>query len=124
MRTIAIVLLGLGISTGGEAQVRRASLTLTHSAAPEYTSGVMSSKAPGLTIVQTNVPTCEDGPIGTVILSATLGAGAGTILGFIAATGRGARSGFSRRTNITPYIAAGAILGAIVGNSSWQRRCG
>lgn len=120
MRTIAIVLLGLGISTGIEAQVQRASLTPAQRVAPEYTSGVVSSRAPA----PPNVPRCEDGPIGTVLLSATLGAGAGTILGFVAATGSGARSGFSRKTNITPYIAAGAILGAIVGRSSWQRRCG
>lgn len=120
VRFAAVVLGGLCFATGLEAQVQRTSLTSQGFAPPAYSPRLTPSPAPA----PLTMPTCEDGPVATVLLGAALGAGVGTIASLIVATGSGARSGFSKKTNAAPYIAAGAVLGAIVANSGWQRRCG
>jgi len=120
VRFVVIVLSSLCLATVAEAQVRRPSLTVPRFVQPAPTAGI----APSRDVPSLALPTCEDGPVPSVLLGAALGAGTGLIISLIAATRTGAESGFTKKTNVTPYVAVGAILGAVVANSSWQRRCG
>src|SRR5690606_4454517 len=64
VRFAAVVLGGLCFATGLEAQVQRTSLTSQGFAPPAYSTPVAPSPAPA----PLTMPTCEDGPVATVLM--------------------------------------------------------
>lgn len=116
---VAVLALGLTVATPGEAQRRADRLIDVEYAPPDV--GVSSARAP---LPPVAPPPCSGGPGREIVLGALFGVVVSGTIVFFAAVGRAASTMGRDRVNGTPYVVGGALLGAVLGVASYNRRCG
>ena len=124
---LAIVVLLLGVSTGGDAQQLRAPLVGEAFVAPALgplheRSGLPSSLASSLA-APLAPPECSEGPAKQVIAGAAVGALIGAVVVFFASVRHAVSTMGHDRLNGRPIVVGGALLGGVAGIASWRRRC-